>query len=150
STRSELVLFGGRSARFALTDRMFVFRGATVGWIELTRGAPTPLQRSGHQTAFDPTMLRRRTIMFGGRANGACSPGVDITCSDTWTWDGGQWRRLDLATGPGPLKQHAMAFHPGLNKIVLFGGADAAQQQHANTWAFDGATNQWTKLQREE
>ena len=53
------------------------------------------------------------------------------------------WRRLETATQPSGRDQSAAAYHPGIERVVLFGGHDYGSGL-ADTWVFDGET--WTEL----
>src|ERR1043165_3976183 len=92
--------------------------------------APDP--RYAATIAYDSA--RARVVLFGG--SGAANLG------DTWEWDGAAWT-LKSTAGPKPRSLHAMAFHAGLNKTLLFGGLMAAPLD-THTWQWDGVS--WTQL----
>lgn len=58
--------------------------------------------------------------------------------SETWAWNGTDWARMDLGAQPPARKHPEMAYHPGLGRVVLFGG-----HGQDDTWTFDGS--QWTR-----
>ncbi|MEP7028568.1 MAG: hypothetical protein ABI960_08225, partial [Candidatus Eisenbacteria bacterium] len=53
---------------------------------------------------------------------------------------GGAWR--DFL--PPARASAALAFDPARDRMLMFAGAD--QVEHADTWSFDGPTNEWTRL----
>jgi hypothetical protein len=127
--RGRAVLFGGGG-----TDPNVVFGdtwefdGAT--W---TRAATTgPAARVHHTMQYDP--VSQRVVLFGGAAPGAG------TFNDTWSWDGTRWTRDDAPAAP---RSHArMAFHRGLNALVVAGGLPA--QSDLGLLRRNGAA--WTTL----
>jgi len=65
--------------------------------------------------------------------------GGDSTATDTWTYDGRDWKRQDNA-GPTPRWSSAMAYDATRQRIVLFGGGRNARPYDAlgDTWEWDG------------
>ena len=64
--------------------------------------------------------------------------------NDTWILENGLWRKGPAA--PSGLKARggaAMAYHPGIQKVVLFGGAGPGWPPYHDTWLYDGSS--WTK-----
>jgi hypothetical protein len=61
--------------------------------------------------------------------------------SETWTWDGADWTRLDTPVSPPPRLAPAMAQDPGGDGLVLFGGSRFFEAM-GDTWSWDG--QQWT------
>lgn len=90
--------------------------------------------------AFAPTTCR--LVAFGGSA------GYTIPDS-TWLFDpvAASWTTLARAKGAAwpSVRAHAMmAWHPTLQRIVLFGGANVTTYQ--DTWAFNPTTRTWTPV----
>ncbi len=81
----------------------------------------------GSQPVYDA--VRRRIVVFGGTALGE--------------WDGFQLVQRPLGNMPSR-NGAAIAWHPGLARIVLYGGRSTTGL-HDDLWAFDGST--WTLLQ---
>jgi hypothetical protein len=76
-------------------------------------------------------------ILFGG-AGGTGS----TLFGDTWSWDGGAW--VDLApagAAPSARFNHAMAYHEGDDRIVMFGGFNTVRLN--DTWLFEDGV--WTQ-----
>jgi hypothetical protein len=71
-------------------------------------------------------------------ADAGCPSGVG-----TWEYDGSDWTRA----GPSPVADrvlHALAFHPDLGAMVMFGGFDSTNGDRNDTWLWDGST--WTRV----
>lgn len=108
-------------------------------WRDLGTGGP--LQGAGNRAAYDPGS--DRVIVFGG---------LDTLggTSETWALDvsGGTWEQMRPATSPGGRAFHVMAYDPGTDRVILFGGeADpAGNTHHGDTWAYDYDTDTWTEL----
>ncbi len=139
SARDEIVLFGGSrvlfgdsSSRPAMLADTWVLRNDE--WSRVSGGGPDP--RAESAIAYDPA--RGRTVLFGGRYT---TLGGGVTrLGDTWEWDGRRWIRVSTA-GPSPRNGAAMAWHPGLRAVVLFGGSGGPL---GDTWSWDGRA--WTPL----
>lgn len=138
SARDEVVLFGGSrvlfgdgSSRPAMLGDTWVFRNGE--WSRAPDGGPGP--RAESAIAYDP--VRARTVLFGGYH----TAGDDVTrLGDTWEWDGRRWTRVST-DGPSPRSGAAMAWHPELRAVVLFGGSGGPL---GDTWSWDGRA--WTLL----
>lgn len=89
--------------------------------------------RAAPAAAYDP--VRRRTVMFGGRAPG--SP-LNMRFDDTWEHDGDSWRQVFPATGPPPRDAGAMVYDAARRRVVLFGGHTGPSTYINDTWEFDG------------
>lgn len=139
SARGEVVLYGGSRVLFggggaapAMLDDTWVLRGDE--WTRVSAGGPGP--RAEAAAAYDPR--RGRTVQFGGRV---VSEGGEVErLGDTWEWDGRRWTLVSTG-GPSPRSGAAMAWHPGLRALVLFGGSGGPL---GDTWRWDGEA--WTRL----
>jgi len=78
-----------------------------------------------------------RTV-FGG-----ISGTTFIPSSQTWLWDGNNWKQAHPRVSPPALFGHAMAYDPLLRKVVLFGGYGPYGEAN-DTWTWDG-TN-WAQV----
>jgi len=104
---------------------------------------PTPTEGIfGYTTAYDAK--RHRALVFGGRtASGGTGQQMtnvvreyDLSAK-TWT---------EVAASPSSLPIRltgAFAYHPKLERTVLFGGYQNGFIQLGDTWEYDGAT--WTE-----
>jgi hypothetical protein len=139
SARDEVVLFGGNRVLFGDSTRAPAMLGDTWllrkgGWTRVAGYGPTP--RAEAAAGYDPR--RRRTVLFGGRIE---SPNGRVgRLGDTWEWDGKRWRRVST-TGPSARSGAAMAYHPGLQAVVLFGGSGGPL---GDTWSWTGRG--WARL----
>jgi hypothetical protein len=83
--------------------------------------------------------IRQEVVMFGGKlASRAAS-------SQTWTWNGANWRLRTPAVVPPARDVPTAAFDPVRGVVVIFGGVNPVNppQINAETWLWDG-TN-WTQ-----
>lgn len=72
---------------------------------------------------------------------------------DVWTLDSelGEWDRPTVSSGPSLRWGHAVAYVPGLEKILLFGGVGTERRGSftevlGDTWLFDPVANTWEQL----
>jgi Galactose oxidase, central domain len=115
--------------------------GKQNSWTNLKPSGSPPPPRFGEalvQIAESGTM-----IMFGG-ASDQSNP-----LNDTWEYDraNNNWTRLmPLEVLPPARWGMAAAYDPGANKIVIFGGMDVDGKMLGDTWAYDVAKNEWSRL----
>jgi hypothetical protein len=128
---AKMVLFGGSRSGTALADT-WIFDG-TAWTSPATTGAPPA--RSGAAIVYDSR--RGRVVMFGGL--GASGP-----LNDTWEYNTATatWTQVSVAAAPPARSAAAVAYDPGLGKLVLFGGAGASGDL-GDTWTYDGTA--WTR-----
>ncbi len=137
--RQHIVLFGGRitgSSNFYLSDTWTYANGV---WSQMSP-ASSPLPREGGALAWDPGLNGGRIVTLGGLANGGPR-------SDTWAWDGTTWAPVTTTMAPSARVFFSLEYHPGLNKLVLFGGSTGGSSSatfNAETWVFDRTT--WSPL----
>jgi hypothetical protein len=139
ASRDRVVLFGGRDST-GYSGKIWEWNG--TGWsmvCDTMAGCAGPSRRSRLAMAFDP--VKERVVMFGG------SRGWPNFSEEVWEWDGTSWRiqysaNVALAfPAPANRRHHAMAYDPGRERTVLFGGSDTASFD--DTWEFDG--ERWKK-----
>jgi hypothetical protein len=127
-TRDRVVLFGGYG-----TDARAPF-GDTweLDGTDWTQRAPAhaPAPRHGHAATFDPR--RGVTVLFGGFPSGGAA-----TDTETWEFDGADWREVATATSPTTAVFPALVFHRAHGIAVLTGAIGSASAPLA-TWVFDG------------
>ncbi|MFH2010871.1 MAG: hypothetical protein ABI333_30000 [bacterium] len=132
SARGVMVLFGGLDPSY-LGDT-WEYNGTV--WLEKPVTA-APAARRSAALAFDAA--RGVTVLFGGVI-------WDVSdwrySADTWEYDGSQWIESTPTSSPTGLEGQAIAYLPGQERVVLFGG-EAASVYFAQTWVYDGAT--WTE-----
>lgn len=110
-----------------------------------TRLAPdsVPSSRCGHDMAYDSES--DRVILFGGF--GCMSP-EDPALSETWAFDleSGQWTRMEPPTAPSPRMYFGMAYHPDLDRVVVWGGRTLAPIEDRSVWLYDFNDDQWETM----
>ncbi len=109
---------------------------ATVEGVEgiasgmVTVPPPQPAGRWIPGMAWDE--VRHQVVMFGGSGS--------TTYRDLWGWDGTQWTLLSNNQGPSARDGAVMAFDPGLQKVLLWGGrASDGVTRLTDTWTWDGS-----------
>ncbi len=98
--------------------------------------AHNPQRRGAPAMAYDP--VSQKIVMFGGYGRLGYH-------SDTWTFDGTDWKKQRVTVAPSPRAAAAMAFDVTLQKLVLFGGWNGYNYL-GDTWVWDGATASWTEM----
>jgi hypothetical protein len=95
----------------------------------------------GPAMAYDDA--RQRTVLFGQTHSGTSSA---PTAAQTWEYDGGRWRWVDVSGSPPDRHRGAMAYDLLRRRIVLFGGERPSSGTiFGDTWEYDGST--WTQIQ---
>ena len=130
-------------------QRVVLLVGTATALAGFRRLGNTMVQ-TGHKSSrrhpLPPTgRWRWRMIPLAGQWS--CLAGHFLsTTSDTWEYDGVDWRRRDLPVAPSPRKGHAMEWCPERNAILLYGGATSVSIHGdlANTWEYDGSA--WRRL----
>ena len=85
-------------------------------------GVDAPSQRELHAMSYDTDL--ERIVLFGGDVDPG---GLSIAGDDTWIFSDDSWAQVppeDLDPSPSARIAHAMAYHPGAGKTVLFGGVE--------------------------
>ncbi len=107
---------------------------APVDWV-LRSPAWSPHARTGAGMAYDGA--RGRSVLFGGMY---WDPAAAHYLSDTWVWDGAAWVEKTPPTSPPARAPGAMAYDSARDRVVLFGGQNAAGGPYRDTWEWDGST----------
>lgn len=125
----RVVLFGGSDGSSARNAETWEWDG--VAWQQRTP-ATVPPGRWQHAMAHVPAL--GGVLIHGGN--------TPTATGDLWLWSGGNWRDLTGADTPA-LAGHAMAFHEGLQHLVVNGGYDRSTNRFiASTWIWD--LSRWT------
>ena len=134
SANDKVVLFGGGSI-FGHIDETWTYDTSTDTW---TQQNPTtkPSARWYHAMAYDST--NNKVVLFGGTDS-------IVSNDETWTYDTSTdtWTLQNPTTKPSARYNHDMAYDSINDKVVLFGGSDAASGENDETWTYDGSD--WTK-----
>ena len=139
----RLVLFGGSSLREGYLGDTWLYDGK--GWKQHRGAGPSP--RSHFGLTYDGA--RGQVVLFGGRTRRSRGNRHGYL-GDTWVFDERGWREV-RARSPSPRRNHALAYDPERQRVVLFGGfalkRDAAGRMSsphvAETWEWDGSG--WTQ-----
>jgi len=138
----RILLFGGRVASGMRVADTWLFDVEAGDWTELV--PPTaPSARDASAMAF---VGADAIVLFGG--NETSGPGGSVTPrADTWIFDlaAETWIELTPPTSPSERFQHAMVA-VGDGTALLQGGRSEFMMEMADTWLFDGATQEWTDL----
>jgi hypothetical protein len=130
-------------------DVVFLYGGSTEVW-EYSVPAHTwtwhyvggPGGRAGAAVVYE--RARQKMLLFGGRTrvNGQ----LGSKNADTWQWDTATrtWTNVSPAVSPAARDDHALAYDPAHNRVILYGGRDAAGTALADTWLWNGSS--WTDV----
>ncbi len=111
--------------------------GKTAIWEKSSASAPPMIVEFA--MAYDPHL--QLVIAFGGRdENFAEVP-------ETWIYNHqvNSWQQQPTATAPPWRVNHTMVYHPGAQKVLLFGGSDF-QQAFNDLWEYDPIANTWQQV----
>jgi hypothetical protein len=145
TVRNISVMVGGANSYGSGSSEVWEWDGAA--WHQRHPSKP-PSLRLGASMAFDGG--RGKTLLFGGTESSVtCTVGCPTTTSlksDTWTWDGTTWIKLQPSVAPSPRTGAQMTFDPVRNVVLLFGGQTGLSPVTASseTWQWDGTS--WTLL----
>lgn len=123
------------------------YDSASGEWFDL--GAPEgPEARVGSAAVYDAGS--GLVVLFGGALGGCEYPLCPEIAGDTWVFDPveGTWEERSPATAPSPRHGHAMTYHAGADRVVLFGG-DSGEAWLDDTWIYDTDADAWTRLDLE-
>lgn len=108
-------------------------------WQELPSATQPPF-REEPALAYDT--LRGRAVLFGG---GKYVGMQYVSFDDTWEWDGQRWHAALPPLRPPGREQHALAFDPVRQRVVLWGGISGYPYTYFDdTWEWDGSN--WVQL----
>lgn len=125
---TQILLYGGYGDQ--IMDDFWSWRDGK--WQEINFPGPGPLSHAG--MALDGDGL----LVFGG----ASSTSTFSSLSDrTWKLTNGRWSELELAEHPSQRGSPAIAYDPGRERVVLYGGFASDRSELNDTWEWDGA--QW-------
>jgi hypothetical protein len=132
------LLYGGDAAnggRLADDETWELVGGV---WTQLAP-TQTPGGFARHAMAYDG--IRQTTVLFGGRRDSWAPYNIS---AQTWEFALGNWTAIAPTQSPPARVDAAMAFHPVLNQVLLFGGEDANGNGLGDTWLYDGVT--WNQV----
>jgi Galactose oxidase, central domain len=136
TSQGHVVLFGGLNATGVL-DHTFVWNDAN--WTQ-QNPAHSPPKRFLASMAFDAA--DGKVVLFGG---GNSASKLTGTLSDTWVWNGTDWKEEHPAKSPSARGYAGMAYDAADGNVVLFGGDTTSSGTTAlsDTWVWNGSD--WKK-----
>ena len=122
-------------------------RWEVLAWHE-GMGAPNslPAWLDGAAIAYDAKA--RKVVLFGGTVFGTVTTPSVLT-DDLWLWDPATARLSKVSRPPGaawpePRREHALAYDPVRQRLLLFGGGKPEASREL--WELDTATTTWRDL----
>jgi len=146
SDRQQLVVFGGglNSSVFSALENDVHCHGLgdDSTWTKVLPTGTPPSRRQGHAMVYDP--IHQRMLVFGGSDTGGLR-------QDLWSLDMSAptpaWSLIPASSPQPPVRyQHAMAWDPDGQRLILFGGAGTSGSLLNDVWAFSVATDTWQQL----
>jgi hypothetical protein len=144
SRRGSIVSFSGRVGRDErITPDTWEWNGTVWHQVSDTSAGA----RDHHSMVFDAA--RRNTVLFGGGPFPR-RPGPWPT--DTWTWDGAQWKQV-ATDGPTGRAVTSLVYDSRRRQVVMFGGvgapegAERRQASFGDTWVWEGSA--WRQVSSE-
>lgn len=140
--RERVVLFGGTSdwlgGKFLYNNDTWEWDGQD--WIEM-HPKTIPPARAGHMMAYDAK--RGVVVMFGGMEKGE-----NYVLSDTWEWDGKDWKQITSDYYPDARRDGQLFYDQDRETIILSGGFyytyDKVPTMIDNSWEWNG--REWKYL----
>jgi len=122
--RQRVVLFGG-DAGWAMAD---TWEWDGKDWTHL-QPSTSPLYRWQHAMAYDAA--RQRTVVFGGWQHDRIPHSKPFYYSDTWEWDGTNWRQQNPSSQPTPsFSFQPMTYDHTRGRLIL------AYTNDLETWTY--------------
>jgi len=127
------ILFGGSDGEYFNDTWAYDLPTTTWSWLDVE--AP-PEARAYFDMVYDST--NEVVVLFGGKSKSTSYLG------DTWEFDvtTDTWTRTSTS-GPTARKDHAMAYDPGADRTVLFGGSSSGVSYRTDTMEYDASSNSW-------
>ncbi len=144
SQSDRTILFGGDAEDLWLNDT-WAYDYETNTWTEMSPEVSPP-DRAYHAMAYDAESDR---IILWGASEVGRTPMSEEEKATIWVYDydANTWTAIESAGGPSYRGGHTMVYHPGTDRIILFGGYAQGDVYFSDeTWAYDYNTNTWTQL----
>lgn len=145
-----MIVFGGRTdedAKSSTDELRRLSLGANTAWQSLTPAGRRPSKRFGHSAVYDSG--RKHMVLFGGTNDWKKGIGEVWSLDLSQGWDKAAWKELQpTGTGPSARFDHAAAYLPTLNWMIVFGGSPDGSRELADIFALDLAVDppKWVKL----
>jgi Galactose oxidase, central domain len=109
--------------------------------IRIVHAADSPSARIGPAMVYDH--VNKRVLLFGGSIY---ENGRYTFYNDLWSFADGEWTEINVpGTKPSGRFNIPMVYLPDTNQIFIFGGFSSTDRI-GDTWIYDIAGNQWTRL----
>ena len=126
----ETILFGGERSSSQRLGDMWSWNGERWREIELP---VFPHVRERNSLGYDER--NHEMVLFGGMSD--LYPEGEIWFNDTWAWNGSEWELLNPAHKPYARIGAKMAYHEGLERLIMFGGTTRSSIT-MDMWIWDG------------
>lgn len=127
SRGNRLILYGGKSDDGSFLGDTWSWDGKE--WALISKTGPEG--RQSHRMVYTSQGI----LLFGGANKDGMSLG------DTWLLKKNSWEEIGVTKGPPARRQHTLAFDPGRERTILFGGFDRKEGEkiiYGDTWEFNG------------
>jgi hypothetical protein len=139
--RNRTIMYGGFSG--TLLNDTWHWNGTSWGPVT---NAGLPQARTGHRMAYDAD--RSTAVVFGGCKGDCAAHQNPMLTNETLTLNGGEWNVWLPTPRPAVRCCVGLAYFGGtLNKVVMFGGADAEDVKFADMWVWNTVGKTWTCIQ---
>jgi hypothetical protein len=140
SWAGEVWAYGGRLLQALISDQLWNYSGSSGVW-SITTGHP-PGQRA--QSALAVSSENGTLFLFGGVSDPATNVPADASNFrldlNTQTW------ASTLAPGPPPLAEASAVYDSTNNRILMWGGRDAAAAHPTAVWEFSMGALRWRQV----
>src|SRR5437016_5781958 len=116
---------------------LFLMSAVAFAQADWTRRFPTHSPSKRMKTATAQFGDGSRVVLFGGLNLGPPGSFNEFNVlGDTWFWDGNDWTQATTSAAPPARYGASMAYDPGRQTTVLFGGEDSLGRFFSDTWEF--------------
>ena len=145
--RNRMLVFGGDPYYGQRFNDVGALSLPSLQWSAVSTTGTPPAKRRSHTAIYDPA--RDRMIVFGGIDAPMWVPPAGPRMNDTWALGLGNnaWTQLNpLGTPPSARENHTAIYDPLGDRMLVFGGHDAAGPKN-DLWELSLAGQEaWTQL----
>ena len=139
-TRDRMVLFGGDDGSGGPPGTTWVLPFGSPTWSQLSPSGDIPVGRYDHVAVLDTA--GDRMLVFGGLADIPTNALLSLSLSGATSWT-----TLAALGGPAPPRtDHAAAYDPARDRMVVFGGQSATGPVLQDAWALVFSSQTWINL----
>jgi hypothetical protein len=142
----RVILFGGGVLLHDWMNDTWAYDYESNTWAEMSPEVSPP-RRDFHAMAYDAES--DLIILWGANEIGR-TPMTQEEKATVWAYDyeTDTWTAIASTGSPSYRGGHTMVYHPGTDRIILFGGYHQGDVSFSDeTWSYDYNTNTWTQLQ---